>query len=133
MPDSQAENVEFSYEKPLCNEHVVKKGKTKVLEFHKTVLEKLNKLATIATYMGPAYPRFRNQIYRNLTAKEFAQMEKRRKRKLDELLQKRHQVPDNAILRKSGADIQPRLLGMIVFSELRLDLHMEDLDKELEA
>jgi len=56
-----------------------------------------------------------------------------KKRKLDELIRKRHEVPNNAVLHKSGADIQPRLLGMVVFSDLRLGLHMDDLDKELAA
>jgi len=79
LPDSQAANINLHYEEPLCNQHVVKKGENKVVKFHKTVLEKLNKLAIIVTSMGSAYPNLFNQIYKNLTGKEFAQLEKRKK------------------------------------------------------
>jgi len=106
----------------------------KVFQLHTTVIEKLQKLAFIARDMGgQTYTDLHTQIHQNLTSNEQTHLEKRKKRKLNDLAQKCHQQPDNAIIRRTGVDIQPRLRGMVVFSELRAKLHTKDLEKELSA
>jgi len=98
------------------------------------VIEKLQKLAFIARDMGgQTYTDLHMQIHQNLISNKQTHLEKRKKRKLNDLAQKCHQQPDNAIIRRTGVDIQPRLRGMVVFSELRAKLHTKDLEKELRA
>jgi len=82
---------------------------------------------------GQTYTDLHMQIHQNLTSNEQTHLEKRKKRKLNDLVQRCHQQPDNAIIWRTGVDIQPRLRGMVVFSELRAKLHTKDLEKELRA
>jgi len=83
--------------------------------------------------MGPDFKAFWKEVFDRLTSKDDSFLEKRKKIKLDKLVAMRHEQPDNAILRRRGVDIPARLRGMVVFSDLRLNLHSEDLDLELEA
>jgi len=93
------------------------------------VTKHFQKLAIIATDMGgPTDVDLQTKIHQNLTSNELTHLEKRKKS-----FQRCHEQHDNAIIWRTGVDIQPCLCGMVVFSELCAKLHTKDLEKELSA
>jgi hypothetical protein len=85
-----------------------------------------------ATEMTPEpFGERRNLIFKNLTLKEESLQHKRMDRRLQGLIERRNNIPNNARLRMTGVDIPARLCNKIPFSDLMKKKHEDDLDQEI--
>jgi hypothetical protein len=110
------------------------RGHRKALQLQQVAMKKLALLGKIlaATEMTPEpFGERRKLIYKNLTSKEESLQHKRMDRRLQGLMERRNDIPNNARLRMRGVDIPARLCNKIPLSDLLKKKHEDDLDQEI--
>jgi hypothetical protein len=125
VDDEDADEVTSKKKKQL-------RGHRKALQLQQVAMRKLIFLARISSGMATEeFGERRNFIFQNLTTKEETLQHKRMDRRLQELIQWRNDVPNNARLRKRGVDLPARLRNKIPLSDLNKKKHEDDLDQEI--